>query len=158
MFSLSWKTVFKQSRHLLNTWLSVEPLSYFLSQFRHFLDTCIYRRPNPWHLAQHLVRHLLTLSSVEIYWTSIYRFYAIWFSFLSISLLIASSFHLSNLSHSLQTSSSRFLQDFKSFSSLGMFLISHLHAFHVLKSRFWGIFKIDELLLKFWDGFLLKWV
>ena len=48
-----------------------------------------------------------------------------------------------------------------------MSLFSHLHAFHVLKPKFWGFFsfflgkilrffKIDELLLKFWDGFLLK--
>ena len=53
---------------------------------------------------------------------------------------------------------------FKFFPSLGKFLFSHLHAFHVLKPRFWdfwnilGFFKIDEFLLKFWDGFLLKWV
>ena len=43
-----------------------------------------------------------------------------------------------------------------------MSFFSHLHAFHVLKPKFWGflknfgVFKIDELLLKFWDGFLLK--
>ena len=49
-----------------------------------------------------------------------------------------------NLSHSLQTSSSRFLQAFQDFFSLGKFLISHSHAFHVLKPRIWGF------LGKFW--------
>ena len=105
--------------------------------------------------------HLSTPLSVEIYWTSIYRYCAIRFSFLSISLSIDSYFHLPNLSHSLQTSSSRFLQAFTGFSSVGKLRISHLHAFHVLKPRFWGIwkilgfFKIDEFLLKFGLGFSL---
>ena len=31
---------------------------------------------------------------------------------------------------------------FKFFSSLGKFLFSHLHAFHVLKPRFWGFSKL----------------
>ena len=60
------------------------------------------------------------------------------FSFHSISLLIAPCFLLPNLSHSLQTSSSRFLQAFTSFSSLGKLQISHFHLFHVLKPRIWG--------------------
>ena len=57
-----------------------------------------------------------------------------------------------------------FFKVFPSFSSLGEFLISHFHAFYVLKPRFlgfWkflGFFKIDEFLLKFWDGLLFKWV
>ena len=67
--------------------------------------------------------------SIEIYWTSIYRFCAIWFSFHSISLSIVSYFLLPNLSHSFQTSSSRFLQAFTSFSSFGKLRTSHLHAF-----------------------------
>ena len=70
-----------------------------------------------------------------------------------------SAFHLPILSHSLQSSSSRFLQAFSSLSSLGKLLISHIHAFHVLKPRIWGfwkflgIFKIVEFLLKFWVVF-----
>ena len=34
-----------------------------------------------------------------------------------------------------------FFKVFTSFSSLGKFLISHFHAFHVLKPRFWGFWK-----------------
>ena len=66
------------------------------------------------------------------------------FSFHSISLSIALCSLFPNLSHSLQTSSSRFLQAFQDFFSLGKFLISHSHAFHVLKPRIWGF------LGKFW--------
>ena len=53
----------------------------------------------------------------------------------------------------------RFLQDFLRFSLLSKLLISHIHAFHVLKPRIWGFwkilgfFKIVEFFLKFWDGF-----
>ena len=57
-----------------------------------------------------------------------------------------------------------FFKLFQDFHPLVSFLSLILHAFHVLKLRFWGFwkilgfFKIDELLLKFWDGFSLKWV
>ena len=88
---------------------------------------------------------------IEIYWTPIYLFSVIRLSFCSTSFSIYPSFHLPNLSHSLQTSSSRFLQAFSSFSSLGKLLISHFHAFHVLKPRIWGFWKI----LRF---FKIDWV
>ena len=126
---------------------------------RHMLDTFTCRWPFSRHLPQQIAKHLSTPSSVEIYWWPIYSPRAIYSSFLSISLLIPLSFHLPNLSHSLQTSSSRFLQDFSRVSSLGKLLISHIHAFHVLKPRIWGFwkilgfFKIVEFLLKFWDWF-----
>ena len=58
---------------------------------------------------------------VELYWTSIYRFCAIRFLFLSISLLIALSPHLPNHSLSLQTS---FLSDFQAFSRFSLPLVS----------------------------------
>ena len=48
---------------------------------------------------------------------------------LNLSLSIASCSLLPNLSHSLQTFSSRFLQAFTSFSSLGKLRISLFHAF-----------------------------
>ena len=73
--------------------------------------------------------------------------------------LDTSVFSLPNLSHSLQSSSWRFLQAFSRFFSLGKLLISHIHAFQVLKPRIWGFrkilgfFKIIEFFLKFWDGF-----
>ena len=98
-FSLLEKLLLKASstppRHLLDTWLSVELPSFFLSQSRHlvgrsrnflsprqlfdtwwidrasslmsdvfvprhFLDTCIYRRKNPRHLARHLYLSRIT--------------------------------------------------------------------------------------------------
>ena len=131
---------------------------------RHMLDTCICRRPFSWHLPRQISWHFSTPSSIKIYWWPICSLRAIRISFLSISLSIPLTFHLLNLFHSLQTSSSRFLQAFSRFSSLGKLLISHIHAFHVLKPRIWGFWKIlgfskiDELLLKCWDRFLLKWV
>ena len=94
--------------------------------------------------AWHLSRNLLTPLFVEIYWTTIYSFRVIHFSFCSILLSIYPFFHLPNFSHSLQTSSSRFLQAFSRFSLLGKLLISHIHAFHALKPRIWGFLK------KFW--------
>ena len=126
---------------------------------RHMLDTYICQRLFSRHLPRQIARYLSTPSSIEIYWWPIYSPRAIRSSFLSISLSIPLSFHLPNLSHSLQSSSSRFLQAFSSFSCLGKLLISHIHAFHVLKPRIWGFwkilgfFKIVEFLLKFWDGF-----
>ena len=76
---------------------------------RHMLNTCICRWPFSRHLPRQISRHLSTPSSVEIYWWPIYSPRAIRISFPSISLLIPLTFHLLNLSHSLQTSSSRFL-------------------------------------------------
>ena len=88
--------------------------------------------------------------SVENYWGSIYRFCVIRTSFLSISLSIPLSPYLPNHSFSLQTT---FPSDFQGFSSLGKFLISHFHAFHVLKSRFWGFSKLMSYCWNFWMGF-----
>ena len=202
MFFPSWKTVFKQSRQLLNTSSTPGYLSSFSTSFYHnpdsflaaggtinkvfdpliafrqlmdrssfsiifyvelFLDRSSKAAFVEAFYAWHLSRHLSTPLFVEIYWTPIYSFTAIRLSFCSTSLSIYPSFHLPNLSHSLQTSSSRFLQAFSRFSSLGKLLISHIHAFHVLKPRIWGFwkilgfFKIVEFLLKFWDGFLFEW-
>ena len=109
------------------------PLAFCWFVPQQILDSCICQR---FVFSTPGSTDVLTPLSVEIYWTSIYRFCAIRFSFLSISFSIASSFHLPTLSHSLQTSSSRFLQAFSSFSSLDKLRISHLHAFHVLKPRF----------------------
>ena len=47
--------------------------------------------------------------------------------------------------HSLKSSSLRFLQAFSRFYSLGKLLISHIHAFHVLKPTIWVFFE------KFWS-------
>ena len=163
-----------QSRHLLDTWWIDWESSYLLDSFSTarsidrafvldmvvcsltyslhlYLSTTIFSTPTSIDVS--------TPSSVEIYWWPIYSPHTIRISFLSIFLSIPLTFHLPNLSHSLQTSSSRFLQVFSKFSSLGKLLISHIHAFHVLKPRIWGFwkilgfFKIVEFLLKFWDGF-----
>ena len=45
---------------------------------------------------------------------------------------------------------------FKVFSSLGKFLFSHLHAFHVLKPRFWGFSKLMCYCWNFGMGFCLN--
>ena len=50
MFFPSWKTIFKQSRHLLDTWLSVELLRSFLSQSRQILDSWWIERESSWIL------------------------------------------------------------------------------------------------------------
>ena len=74
---------------------------FFLDNFStHDLSTFLFSTP-----ARQMSRHHLDTSSIEIYWWSIYSPHAICSSFLSISLLIPLSFHLPNLSHSLQTSS-----------------------------------------------------
>ena len=195
VFFPSWKTVFKQSRQLLDTSSTPGYLSSFSTSFYHNLDSFSTARwidrqtfwtLNSFSIAGgsikllyylfcwivprqildgYISRSLLcsthgsTPLSVEIYWTTIYSFSAIRLSFYSTSLLIYPSFHLPNLSHSLQTSSSRFLQAFSRFYSLGKLLMSHIHTFHVLKPRIWdfwkilGFFKIFKFLLKFWDGF-----
>ena len=57
-----------------------------------------------------------------------------------------------------------FFKVFQVFLYLVSFQSFFIHAFHVLKPRFWsfwkilGFFKIDELSLKFWVGFSLKCV
>ena len=84
----------------------------------------------------------------------------------SISLDLSAPVHLPNHSFSLQTS---LPSDFQVFSRFSLHLVCLfsliLMHFHVLKPKFLGVFfkilrffKINEWLLKFWDGFLLKWV
>ena len=72
----------------------------------HLLDSCICRPCFSRHLPQQMAWHLSTPLSVENYWGSIYRFFAIWFSFppsLSISphLFISQTLSLSLLASSL---------------------------------------------------------
>ena len=77
--------------------------------------------------------------------------------------------HFLNLSRSVRTCSppkSLFLTPnifpkwfssiFKFLSSLGMSLFSHLHAFHVLKPRFWGFSKLMCYCWNFGMGFCLN--
>ena len=66
---------------------------------RHLLDSCICRRCVSRHISWQMSRHLSTPLSVENYWGSIYRFFAIWFSFprsLSIYLCLFTSRTLSS--------------------------------------------------------------
>ena len=78
----------------------------------HLLNSCICRNL----LKFNTFRHLL---SVEIYWTPIYRVNATQSSLSLISLDLSMSVHFPNLSHSLQTSSSRCFRPRSSYSSLG---------------------------------------
>ena len=135
VFFFSWKTIFeKLAWYLLDT-SSIASyllsfLSFFLTQSRQHLDTWWIDRVSylasgvflPWQLldtwsvdvafSRHLLdntstpsRQHLDTSSIKNYWWSIYSPHAICRSFLSISLSIPLTFHVPNLSHSLQTSS-----------------------------------------------------
>ena len=122
-----------------------------------YLNTCIYRWQNPRHLARHLYLSRITEA-------------------LYIGLSQSGS-HFLNLSRSIHSYSppKHFLlplnlqltwfSAFPCFKSLGICSCSLIfHAFHAFRPRFWGFwnflgfFKIDELLLKFWDEFMIKWV
>ena len=108
----------------------------------------------PWQMAWHLY---LSRFTEPLY----IGFMRSGISFHSISLSIASCSLFPNLSHSLQTSSSRFFKPLLVFLHLVNFESLIFMHFHVLKPRFWGFwkilgfFKIDELLLKFL-GWVLK--
>ena len=83
-------------------------------------------------------------------------------SFLSLSILLCFS------PKTISSYSKLVPQGFFKLFQVSPYLVSSLsfliHAFHDLKPRFWGFwkilrfFKIDELSLKFWDGFSLKCV
>ena len=79
--------------------------------------------------------------------------------FLNLSQSVRTCSPPKSLSHTPNLFPKCFSSILKVFSLLGMSLFSHLHAFHVLKPRFWGFwkflgfFKIDELLCNFWNGF-----
>ena len=82
---------------------------------RHLLDSCICQLCFSRHLPQQMARHLSTPLSVENYWGSIYSFFAIWFSFLSISLSIPLSLHLPKHLFSLPTSTKVIFKLFQGF-------------------------------------------
>ena len=90
---------------------------------RHFIcRRCFFSTPT-----QQMAWHHLNTSSVENYWWSLNTPRTIRSSLLSISLLIFQTFHLPNLSHSLQTSSLGILKLSSSLSSLGKLLISFIY-------------------------------
>ena len=95
-----------------STATSIHWACFAMETFGHLLDSWICRSL----LILETFRHLL---SIKNYWTPIYRVSAIWSSFSLISLDLSMSFHLPNLSHSLQTSSSRCFRPRSSYSSLG---------------------------------------
>ena len=132
---------------------------YFIP--RHLLDGFICRRCLSQHLPRQMAQHLyLSRITEDLYIGS--SWFGSHFLDLSRSVYTCSSPKSLFLTPKLFSKWSSSI--FKVFSSLGMSLFSHLHAFHVLKTRFWGFwkilgfFKIDKWLLKFWDGFLFKWV
>ena len=93
---------------------------------RHLLDSFIYRHCYSRRLPRQMARHL-SLSRIT---KDLYKGQAqSELHFLSISLLISLSSHLPNHSLSLQTTFQVIFKLFQGFSSLGMFLFSHLHAF-----------------------------
>ena len=99
--------------------------------------------------------HHLDTSSVENYWWFINSPCVIHNSLLSISLSILQTFHLLNLSHSLQTSSLRILKLSSSISSLGKLLIYFIYMhfmswnlgfgfFFFFFFNFWGFSKLKK--------------
>ena len=105
----------------------------------------------------------LTPLFIEIYWTSIYRFRVIRFSFISISLSMALSPHLPNHSLSLQTS---FPSDFQAFSRFSLHLVClfsliymHLMFWNLgfgVFEKFWGFSKLMSYWWNFGMGFCLN--
>ena len=126
---------------------------------RQILDSFICWRLFYRHLAQHLSRQFYLSRFTRLLFKREFRFPSHFSRSLSWQTCLSNS--QNSLTHSKPHSQVIFKLS-QIFSSLGEFLIFHLHAFHVLKPRFWGFwkilgfFKIDEFSLKFWDGFLLK--
>ena len=130
-----------QSRHLLDTWWidwesscllnsSLTPGGSIKLLFLNLILCCLiasqylsYRRPVPRHLPRQLPRYLPIPQLSSITEGSIYSSIAILLSFLRSFLICPQLFIYQTLSFSLQTSSSRFLQDFSSFFTLGKRLI-----------------------------------
>ena len=179
-------------RYLLDTLLSVKLLQLFLiviptasrslvdrsSFYSWFCWICSSTPPrylSYWqsfsrHLPRQVSRYLLTPASVKIYC----RHYI---SSLCDLVLISIDLSLNTSLFSLPKHShltpnfvlqgffklfQGFFKLFQEFLPLVSFQSSHIHAFHVLKPRFWGFwkilgfFKIDELLLNFGMGFHLN--
>ena len=130
-----------QSRHLLDTWWIDRESSCLLDNSSTlggsiellFLNLILYcsilarylscRRPVSWHLPQQLPRHLPIPQLSSITEESIYFSIAILLSFLWSLSICPRLFISQTLSFSFPTSSSRFLQAFSSFSTLGKRLI-----------------------------------
>ena len=103
------------------------------------LDSCICRRFNLWHLSWHLSRHLYLSSFTDLLYKGSARFPSHFYR--SLSRQIHPFTSQKTLFHSKPLSKC-FLCFFKFFPSFGKFIFSHFHAFHVLKPRFWGFWKI----------------
>ena len=130
-----------QSRHLLDIWRIDRESSCLLDSsstpggsiellFLNLILCCSIRfwylscrRPVPRHLPQQLLQYLPIPQLSSITEGSIYSSIAILLSFFQSLSICPRLFISQTLSFSLQTSSSRFLQDFSSFSTLGKRLI-----------------------------------
>ena len=113
---------------------------YSLTASRHMIcRRCFFLTPS-----QQMSWHHLDTSPVEIYWWSINSPRAICNSFLSISLTILQTFHILNLSHSLQTSSLGFLNLYSILSSLGKLLIYFIYMHFMFWNLGFGVFFINN--------------
>ena len=122
---------------------------------RHLLDSCICRPFLKLDTSQHLY---LSRNSEVLYIPSV----QFQISFSSISLDCFVSFHLPNLSLSLQTSSLRIFRPRSSFSSLGKGPNPSFSCISCIWPKFleffenFGIFsKLMKFLWNFWDGFCI---
>ena len=166
---------FSQSRHLLNTWWINQESSCLLDSFSAARSIDRASVLDMLGCSSTLARHLHL--STAIFSTPTSTAYSIpLYTYICRDLLMAyiiSSCDPQLISVDLSRNTSVFStpkplsltpifllkvsSSFSRFSSLGKLLISHIHAFHVLKPRIWDFwsffFQIVEFFLKFWDGF-----
>ena len=117
---------------------------------RHLLDNCIFRCCLSWQMSRHLY---LSRFTKPLYIGSV-RFGFHFFRSLSLDSFV--SLPPKSLSLTPNLFPKCFSRFFKVFSSLGMFLIFHLHAFHVLKPRLWGFSKLMSYYWNFGMSFCLN--
>ena len=176
MFSPSWKIVFKQSRHLLNT-LSIcrdlqliviaisTPLDSKVDWSRNLLSPQYLLDPSsfgccghlPGHLsiaesveafkARHLPQYLSTPRFVENYWTPINRFQRNPILIFSISLDLSMPIHLPNTLFSLKTFNPRDFRPFLASNRLVWSLFLSLFMHFMHLNLGFGVFE------KFWGFF-----
>ena len=98
-------------------------------------------------------RHLYLSSFTDLLYKGSVRFPSHFSRSLSRQICLFTSQNTLSDSKSLSKCFSRF---FKFFSSFGKFLFSHLHAFHVLKPRFWDFSKLMSFCWNFGIGCCLN--
>ena len=151
-----------QSRHLLDTWWIDRESSCLLDSsktllFLNLILCCSIPswylscwRLDPWHLPRQLPRYLSIPQLSSITEGSIYSSFAILLSFLRSLSICPWLFFSQTLFFSLQTSSSRILQAFSSFSLLGKLLIISHSCISCFKTVVLGFFENFGVFQNWW--------